>query len=321
MSSLSAELQHSSPNTHRTADFPKSASRSLLHSVEEIKPAPKAEPLPSAKVRVEDKLIQGRKATLRKIEELKKKQEEEMLQASPGRPQISKKTTDLAARAEERFFRKHSPPKARNSEDSGPDMVSRNSPKSAGLALSFARAQEVSSVRVSPKRGEQRALSAARSRPAPTPGSLYHLSSLERNQVWKHRLDTRLAEQRKLKAKEGLKECTFAPIMYSRVPQKLQRKSTDDLFTYSQSMPDQFDVEVYSADARKLSPVKSSEEQFSTWASPPKRSTFESDLHLFSFGESHNPQYRQLSPYKLPLQAFSPERFLQRLSKEAKPRD
>ena len=212
-------------------------------SPEEIKSFSRS---PTFKPRIEDKLIQGRQATLRKIEEMRLKQQEEIKQLSPGKPLISKKTEQLAVKAEERFFRRHSPAKV-----PPPPQKQPQSPSQVGFQRASSSLRSTGS-QTSPSR------STSMLRGPLTANSLYNLTSLERNQQWLDRKSLHIAKQRESLAQAGLKECTFAPKLTSS-PGKSPFAS-----------PDKFDLCLYRAEKKErstdvyksLSPFKVSLGQF-----------------------------------------------------------
>jgi len=233
----------------------------------------------SHKQRIEDKLIQGRKATLRKIEEMRRKQEEEAKRQSPGQPVISQKSAYLAEKAEERFFRRHSPGKGR-------EMQAEHMEKSPAkheirpATRPLSQSQGLSSAPTSPPRASSLLHTALAS-------SLYPLSSLQRNQLWLTRKSLKLAQQRESLVQSSLKECTFSPKIHSKPPQAIQNKT----FSGEQNpfqLEDKFDRAVLRAVGRERG--------------------------VTGLGETTE-THKSLSPFKVTFGAFRPESFLENRKK------
>ena len=55
--------------------------------------------------------------------------------------------------------------------------------------------------------------------------SLYCMSVLERNKYWLEKKQKKIESEKEKKQEKLMKECTFEPIIYSRVPQVYQKYS------------------------------------------------------------------------------------------------
>ena len=53
--------------------------------------------------------------------------------------------------------------------------------------------------------------------------SLYYMSVIERNQRWLEQKKRKVAAQQERMQEEQMKECTFTPVFYSRLPQVYQK--------------------------------------------------------------------------------------------------
>lgn len=229
------------------------------------------------KLRVEDKLIQGKKATMRKIEEMRKKQQEEEKLQSPGKPVISQKSTDLAVKAEERFFSRHSPVKERQQQGEKREK-SPEKPENRTILKQLSQSFDRKSARSSPPR----ASSLLRTTLAP---SLLHLTSLQRNQLWLDRKSHNIAQQRQSLAQSALKECTFSPKICSKWPESQQNRSTlVEKCPFPQTM-DKFDRDVLRAVGKERGEIA-------------------------GFGGTTE-TYKSLSPFKVTLGSFRPESFIE----------
>ena len=231
----------------------------------------------SQKQRVEDKLIQGRKATMRKIEEMRKKQQEEAKRLSPGKPVISQKSTDLAVKAEERFFSRHSPVKERLQQG---EKQEKSPEKQANRLIlrQFSQSFDRNTARSSPPR----ASSLLRT---PLASSLLHLTSLQRNQLWLDRKSHNIAQQRQSLAQSALKECTFSPKICSKSPEAQRNRSTlAEKCPFPQAV-DKFDRDVLRAVGE-----------------------------IGGFGGTAE-AYKSLSPFKVTLGSFRPESFIENRKK------
>lgn len=229
------------------------------------------------KQRIEDKLIQGRKATMRKIQEMRQKQEEEAKRQSPGQPVISLKSVLLAEKAEERFFSRHSPGKGREMKaDHMEKSPERQVIRPAIRPLSQSLGPR--SAAISPPRGSSLLHTALAS-------SLYPLSSLQRNQLWLARKSLKLAQQRQAVVQSSLQDCTFSPKVHSKASPRPTRPFPGTQNPFQQA-GDQFDKALLRAVGGEMQLL----------------------------GETGE-MYKSLSPFKVTFGAYRPESFLENRKK------
>jgi hypothetical protein len=220
---------------------------------------------------------------MRKIEEMRKKQQEEAKRQSPGKPVISQKSADLAVKAEERFFSRHSPVKERQQQAEKREK-SPEKPEIRPILRQFSQSFDRISARSSPPR----ASSLLRT---PLASSLLHLTSLQRNQLWLDRKSHNIAQQRQSLAQSALKECTFSPKICSKSPESQRsRTALVEKCPFPQAV-DKFDRDVLRAVGKERG-------------------------EMAGFGGTTE-AYKSLSPFKVTLGSFRPESFIENRKKTA----
>jgi hypothetical protein len=63
--------------------------------------------------------------------------------------------------------------------------------------------------------------------------SLYHMSAIQRNEIWEQKRRKKLIQKTQATVEDAMKKCTFTPIFYSRLPHKLHKLPAEDLLSIS----------------------------------------------------------------------------------------
>lgn len=158
-------------------------------------------------VRIEQRLLNQQITYKRKLESLKKSLEIEQLKEIRSKPKISKKSRVLAKIAEKKIFEGYFSPSPdtkdsplqeseKESEQVQPEFTARSIPKSHSKQLLF-----IDPVQKVKKRTK----------------SLFHLSVLERNQIWLAEKNQKIDLKKKEIEEKTLVECTFSPTMESKL--------------------------------------------------------------------------------------------------------
>ncbi|CAG9324577.1 unnamed protein product [Blepharisma stoltei] len=228
-----------------------------------------------SEIPIEAKLYQKQIAASKRLEDLKKKREEELKGLMQKKPKISKKSQELAKRVEIKLFSQiplqidEKNTKIRNNDENETFIHKQND-------FSNSKPQEKSTIfsnisntpSKSPfLREKERSLSSQtpffkdipqhqKSSPSgpiiPLDISvikpidiiqkqkllkkkLLNLSVIDRNQTWLKQKNEKISIQVSEKENSFIEECTFSPVIYSRVPHKLQKTSAKELHRISKS--------------------------------------------------------------------------------------
>ena len=135
-----------------------------------------------------------------------------------SKPKICQKSKALALVAEQKFFAQFQPSRPRTANEQRSCSYKDRRP-----AQQLVVPREACSSKCSPE--PQNILKLTRCGPskkakAPARGkSIYHMSVLQRNQIWAARKQQKLDEKLCAKLDKEMEECTFAPVRYANAPQ------------------------------------------------------------------------------------------------------
>ncbi|CAG9326475.1 unnamed protein product [Blepharisma stoltei] len=230
-------------------------------------------------MRIEDKLMQKQVLAQKRIEDLRTKREKEEMGKMRNKPKISKKSQELAKKAEQKLFgdlfvnisksiisdikseviEQRSP--FRSSQECSPIYISpteaspesnnmssptfKTTPFNESIEKQFTSHQIAKTPEPKPKKTikkipktpstSTRSASVHSRKEKSQSKSLLNLSVLERSNSWAKEKHQKVNKMIKAKEEKGVEECTFSPVIYSRVPHHLHNLKAKELHNMSKS--------------------------------------------------------------------------------------
>jgi len=170
-------------------------------------------------LKIEDKLINYKIQTTKRLELLKQSLDQEKMKEVQPKPKILKKSRVLAGVHEKKYFSsceldQHTP--------IVPDKHTENSEKTKIMKKDYPCIVTVRSVSHSPKNS---------SSPKKRPESVQNRSIIERSKAWLQAKKEKIGEKRMIREKSALAECTFSPSMLKKSCKRGERTLKEETLT------------------------------------------------------------------------------------------
>ena len=226
---------------------------------------------------VYEKLVQKDIVSKKRIEILREKTTQEQMSHLKQKPYVSKKSKELAKRAEMKFLQEFSVCDEKGFMENIPFLSSPEQKEPEPFLTEEASQQKSrkDSYRSNFTSGPVKAFDLDQTLRSKTPRCkprLYEMSAIERNKVWLQNKQQKINQKQEEKFHKSLDECTFEPVFYSQIPKSLHDLPAKSIHSISKSPNSTF-------------------MSFSSYSTPKKAD---------SVSDFHRPtRYCSLSPYKV----------------------